>query len=203
MAPLTDKERHAPGQAPAALADPPAPEQRAYAALDDLSRRYRGRALAADEVGLFVERIDRALGSCLRSFVALRRGQQQLRSALGLGEPHQDATAVADDPQAIASGLLGAESDQVQQQLQDECKGVLIQQMGVVSGLMAGLNDLLAELAPEAVAQQTDTPDRPAALWDAYRRLHQRLACDGKQTFVRVFGPHFARAVSAMFGDTN
>lgn len=207
MPPTTDKRRRTDPKLPT-LPDSPAREAQAFAALDELARRYLGRPLAEGEVTVFVDRMDRALGTCLRGLVALHRGQEQFRAALGVrGKPGETTSTLAgeatEDPRALAASLLGPDGEQATQTLQEGCKRVLLQQMGLLSGLLAGLTDLLAKLSPASVSRHAASTSNPAETWKAYQRVHASLAHDAKETFEQVFGPHFARALAAMFGHSN
>jgi len=207
MPPIPDKQRRTEPKVPT-LPDSPAGEAQAIAALDELAQRYLGRSLDEGEVTVFVHRMDQALGACLRGLVALHRGQEQFRAALGVhAKPGDTESTLAgeatEDPRALAASLLGPDAEQATQTLQESCKRALLQQMGLLSGLLGGLTDLLAKLSPASISRQAASTTNPAKILEAYQRLHASLAHDAKETFERVFGPHFARALAAMFGRSN
>jgi len=181
-------------------------EQTALAELDSLSRRVLGMTL--DEPGnlaLFVARLEEVVEVFLRCFVALQKGQQQFQQAtdikvLGRRNPIEQASTTAE----LISALFSLVDLQATQHLENSFKNIMIHQVALLTGLMAGVRSLLEKLSPEAIAKAASEEHRIVGvrtLWQTYQRIHSDLAEEDAETFETIFGPQFAKAYSALVGE--
>jgi predicted component of type VI protein secretion system len=181
-------------------------EQTALAELDSLSRRVLGRTM--DEPGnlaLFVARLEEVVEVFLRCFVALQKGQQQFQEAtdikvLGRRNPIERASSTAE----LSSALFSLVDLEAMRHLENAYKNIMIHQVALLTGLMAGVRSLLGKLSPEAVAKEAGKEHRKPgirALWQTYQRIHADLAEEDAETFETIFGPQFAKAYSALVGE--
>jgi predicted component of type VI protein secretion system len=181
-------------------------EQAALAEFDSLSRRILGRTV--DEPGnlaLFAARLEEVVEVFLRCFVALQKGQQQFQEAtdikvLGRRNPIERASNTAE----LTNALFSLVDLQSSRHLENAFKNIMIHQVALLTGLMAGVRSLLDKLSPEAIAREAAKDHRKVgvrALWQTYERIHADLAEEDAETFETIFGPQFAKAYSALVGE--
>jgi hypothetical protein len=174
---------------------------------DRLCERYVGHAAQdPQELASFASRIDAVLGVFLRYFVALQKGQEQFRQALdirALGAEGRSEIERAEHAGELAALLLGEGGGESVRALEQAFKNVMLHQVALINGLMAGVRSLLARLSPEHVADEAAHEHRsPSAkvLWQTYEQLHRDLAEEDNETFETIFGPQFSRAYSDLVG---
>jgi predicted component of type VI protein secretion system len=204
-----------PAAAPSTFPAPPpegvppirALEDTALRELDSLCQRFLGQTLnAPGDVALFVARIEEILDVFLRCFVALQKGQQQFQQAVDirvLGR-HDNPVEQAASSAHLAGALFSLVELDAPRQLENAFKNVMIHQVALLTGLMAGVRSLLEKLSPEAITTIAEEEHRVAsvrALWQTYQRVHGDLAEEDAETFETIFGPQFAKAYSALTGE--
>jgi pSer/pThr/pTyr-binding forkhead associated (FHA) protein len=175
-------------------------ERTALRVVDRLARRFLGRELQSpEEMVLFADRIERALGVFLRYFVALQKGQKQFREALEIKALRRSEVDEVEEAGELAALLL-RRPDGVKG-LEQAFKNVMLHQVALLNGLMAGVRSLLGRLSPRAVAKEAGGKHPSVKLlWETYERIHQDLAEEDNETFETIFGPQFGRAYSSLVG---
>jgi len=209
--------RH-PAPAPAAPVAFPAPppegvppvralEETALRELDSLCRRFLGQALnAPGDVALFVARLEETLDVFLRCFVALQKGQQQFQQAVDirlLGR-HDNPVDQASSSTDLAAALFSLVELDAPKQLENAFKNMMIHQVALLTGLMAGVRSLLEKLSPQTITALAEEEHRLVSarvLWQIYERVHGDLAEEDAETFETIFGPQFAKAYTALTGE--
>jgi type VI secretion system protein ImpI len=125
--------------------------------------------------------------------------------ARGWGPPGADATVeTARSPQEIAAVLLDWNRlDRAHESADGIFADVMIHQIALLNGVMAGVNTLLAELAPTAIEASAEKkargslgggPFRFRQLWEAYQERYGDLAEEERYAFELIFGARFAAA---------
>lgn len=182
-------------------------EQAALKLIDRLSTKFLARTLQTPkELASFVGRIEASLGVFFRYFVALQKGQEQFRQALdikALGGKSRNSVENAEDANELAALLLGTPGSSALTALESAFKNVLLHQVALVNGLMAGVRSLLAQLSPEAITAEAGKEHRSPGvrtLWETYEQIHRDLAEEDNQTFETIFGPQFGKAYANLFG---
>lgn len=174
--------------------------------LNRLAQRFVGRTFEDPrDLALFGARIEETLEVFLRCFIALKRGKEQLRSALdirALAPRGNDPVERAEDPMGLATVLLGPHAGGAAS-LERSLKDLMIHQVALLNGTMAGVRNLLAKIGPKAIRKEAGKQERGPGwrlLWETYERLHQDLSEEEEATFETVFGRHFDRAYAKVAG---
>jgi predicted component of type VI protein secretion system len=182
-------------------------ERAALKLIDRLSNKFLARTLQTPkELASFIGRVEAALGVFFRYFVALQKGQEQFRQALdikALGGKSRNAVEETDDANELAALLLGTPGSAALGALESAFKNVLLHQVALVNGLMAGVRSLLAQLSPEVITAEAGKEHRSPGvrqLWETYEQIHRDLAEEDNQTFETIFGPQFGEAYANLFG---
>jgi C-terminal domain of Type VI secretion system FHA protein/FHA domain len=180
-------------------------EQIALEVLDRLANHFLGMTLrSAGEVATFGARLEKTLDVFLRFFVALQKGQEQFREAFdirALRSEQQNPIEQATDATALAGLLL--QSSGAVKSLEHASKNVMIHQVALLNGLMAGVRTLLAKLSPKMIMKEAKKSHRsPSAkvLWQTFELIHQDFAEEDNETFETIFGSQFSKAYSALLG---
>lgn len=178
----------------------------ALEAMTQLAQRYLDAPLTTPrEVALFAERLEQTLDVFLRCLVALRRGQEEFRAALdmsALTRDSRDSVERANSPEELARALFGPGSGAAVS-LEGIFKDIMIHQVALLNGLMAGVRNLLSKLSPKAIQREVSKRHRsPAwrALWQTFERIHRDLSQEENATFEEIFGRQFDRAYSKVAG---
>jgi type VI secretion system protein ImpI len=181
-------------------------EQTALKCLDRLSQRFLGQPLQdPKEVAAFTSRLEETLAVFFRFFVALQQGQEQFRKALdikALGAGGRNPVEEAKDAAHLATLLLSAERTTISS-LEHAFKNIMLHQVALLNGLMAGVRTLLSRLSPKTVAKEAAAEARstnPKVLWSIYERIHRDLAEEDNETFETIFGSQFAKSYSNLLG---
>jgi type VI secretion system protein ImpI len=182
-------------------------EQTALKGMDGLSRKFLGHPQGSGEdLAFFTARIEEVLDVFLRCFLALQKGQQQFQrtmdiKVLGAGDDNLGrATTTAE----LAAALFALADGDATRRLENYFKNIMIHQVALLNGLMAGVRSLLAKLSPKAITKEAGKSHRLSgvrALWETYERIHGDLAEEDDETFETIFGPQFAKAYSDLVGD--
>jgi predicted component of type VI protein secretion system len=190
--------------ASAAGSTPSEVERIAFQALDQLSRRFAGKRLeTAKQTAEFAVNVEQVLDIFLRCFVALQKGQEQFRAALdikALGHA-ESVLDSAQDSLGLAALLFSSHNPHALRALEHAFKNIMIHQIALLNGLMAGIRTLLAKLSPERVMKQTKK-SRPSwrQLWEAYVEMHADLAEEDNEAFETIFGKQFSKAYATLVG---
>jgi len=181
-------------------------EQTALKVVDRLSSRFLGRTLdTPEEVGAFGSRLEGTLHIFMRYFVALQKGQEQFRQALDIKALRDRRSAVEDveDANQLAVLLLSDDRRELLMGLEYALKNIMLHQVALINGLMAGVRSLLARLSPRAIHKEASTEHRSPGvklLWETYERIHRDLAEEDNETFETIFGPQFGKAYTNLVG---
>lgn len=174
--------------------------------LNRLSQRFLGRTLDDPrDLALFGARMEETLEVFLRCFIALQRGKEQLRSALDIRALAPDATdpvEQASDPVRLAAVLLGPTAGGAAS-LERSLKDLMIHQVALLNGTMAGVRNLLGKVGPKAVRKLALKKQRAPGwrlLWETFEQVHRELAEEEEATFETVFGRDFDRAYAKVAG---
>ena len=196
-----------PGMEPLALAaapDDPAMGKIALQVLEHIAERFWGRPLIdVPDVRALGARLEPTLEVFCRCFVALQKGQQQFHQAMDIqvlgkhDHPVERATNATD----LASALLAPSQPKAIQVLENAFKNIMIHQVAMLNGLMAGVRTLMAKLSPDAVTREAAKEHlllSARSLWETYQRIHSDLAEEDNETFETIFGPQFGKAYLAL-----
>lgn len=175
--------------------------------LDRLADRFLGRTPQdTAELAVLGQRIEQTLDIFFRFFIALQMGQEQFRQAIeirSLRAGEANAVEQAKDASELAGLLLSSHTSKAGKELEHAFKNLMIHQVALLNGLMAGVRTLLAKLSPKAVTKEARKDHRSPGgkvLWQTYERMHGDLAEEDNETFETIFGPQFAQAYSALVG---
>ncbi|MBK8480748.1 MAG: FHA domain-containing protein [Proteobacteria bacterium] len=208
------------GFAPGAMPGPPPPlgapalgaatgalQLSALHVLDSLAQRLLGRSLDdPQQVLAFGARLDQLLDVFLRCLIALRRGQDQFRHMLDLRAieaPGDELLQRGDDPEALGRSLFELGRDTVPA-LEQAFKSIMLHEVGLLNGMVAGLRHLLDRLSPETIRQEAGKSQRtlgPKQLWETFEAIHRDLAEEDNATFEAIFGRPFDRAYASLAND--
>lgn len=182
-------------------------ERTALKLLDRLAGRFVGRPLEDPrDIAAFGARLEAVLSVFFRFFVALQKGQEQFRQALdikALASGSRNLVEQASDSSELAAYLLGSEGSEPIHALEGAFKDIMLHQLALINGLMAGVRSLLARLSPKSVLKEASQEHRSPgyrALWETYERMHKDLAEEDTETFETIFGPQFGKAYANLVG---
>lgn len=182
-------------------------EQAALRALDGLSSQFLGlRLQSAQEIAAFSARLEETLSVFLRFFVALQKGQEQFRQALDLkvlDSAGRNPVERVQDATELAATLLAPAHVEAIRALETAFKNIMIHQVALLNGLMAGVRTLLAKLSPKTVTKEAAKEHRSPnvkILWQTFERMHRDLAEEDNETFETIFGAQFGKAYAALVG---
>jgi predicted component of type VI protein secretion system len=174
--------------------------------LDRLAERFLGHRIEDPaELARFGGRLEQTLEMFLRSFVALQRGQRQFREALDI-KVLADADSQVDRAKTMVdlAMILFSRGPEGVSSLEHSFKNIMIHQVALLNGLMAGVRTLLGKLSPRAIAKQVGAGRRAPnvkQLWEAYQRIHSDLAEEDNEAFETIFGSQFGKAYAMLVGD--
>jgi len=171
--------------------------------LDRLAQRFLGRRLDHPEtVAGFGARLEQLLDVFLRSFVALQRGQEQFRQALDISLAQGDGALDRARSAKELGALLFAPNGSAVGALEQAFKDVMVHQVALLNGLMAGVRTLLGKLSPRAVMIEAGGGARrsPALkqVWETYKRMHRDLEEEDNEAFETIFGSQFTKAYATL-----
>jgi predicted component of type VI protein secretion system len=179
-------------------------ERMALRIVDRLAQRFVGHELQTpQEMAAFANRLERTLSVFLRYFVALQKGQEQFRQALEIKILRRSAVEETGDANDLAAMLFGEGADEAISGLEQAFKNIMLHQVALINGLMAGVRSLLGRLSPKTIAEEAAAEHRSPgvkARWETYERIHRDLAEEDTETFETIFGRQFGRAYSNLVG---
>lgn|GEM_PF-5543391 len=190
--------------APVAGMDAKAFDQTASRVVDQLSMRFMGRKAATpEEIAAFGSRLEQAMDVFTSSFVALQKGQHQFRQSLDIKALDQSDNPVkrAQDGGQLAALLLASGEEDASGRLEQAFKDIMIHQVALLNGLMAGVENLVGKLSPKTVAAVAAKQHRSPSwrhLWQTFEKIHKDLSEEETATFDTVFGRRFGEAYSTM-----
>lgn len=185
---------------------PGAVEQVALQSLDRLSRRFLGRALDdPQQIAAFTQQLEQTLDVFLRCFIALRTGQEQFRQALDIKALGHAESALdrARDAMELGALLLSGKDANAIGALEHAFKNIMIHQVALLNGLMAGVRTLLGKLSPDRVTKEASRERRSPSvrqIWETYVEMHHDLAEEDNETFDTIFGKQFSKAYASLVG---
>ncbi len=192
-----------------AAPDDPAMGKIALQVLEHIAERFWGRPLIDEpDVRALGARLEPTLEVFCRCFVALQRGQREFHQAMDiqvLGQ-HDHPVECATNATELASALLAPSQPNAIVVLENAYKNIMIHQVAMLNGLMAGVRTLMAKLSPDEVTREAAKEHlllSARALWETYQRIHSDLAEEDNETFETIFGPQFGKAYLALLrGET-
>lgn len=164
---------------------------------------------SADDVERLVGRLSLVLEAFARSFVELRKGQEEFTSQIGVGhsKPVTMLTS-AESPEAVLAYLLdwrGGGETQVRDLLAAYAD-IMIHQVALVDGIVQGAKGLLTNrLGPARIEREARASGGlfarifgARAAWKRYRQQHADLVEETSSLSAALFGREFASAYSAI-----
>ena len=192
---------------PPGVSEADALQRSALHVLNHLAQPLLGRTLEdPQQVLAFGERLDQILEVFLRCLVALRRGQEQFRHMLDLramAPSRDELLGPTADADALGRALFDLGRDTVPA-LERAFKDVMLHEIGLLNGMVAGLRNLLERLSPEMIRAEAGGSQRaigPKQLWETFERMHRDLAEEDNTTFEAVFGHPFDQAYASLASD--
>jgi pSer/pThr/pTyr-binding forkhead associated (FHA) protein len=164
--------------------------------------------------------IERLLDVCrlfARSSLGLLEGQKVFAKSLGLRPPRAEIPHPATrDPAAFLAFLLDVDQtpERTVGALDKALTGILIHQNAVPKALMDGVQGLLRQLGPQAIAGRRGRASEggalrrllpgsssEAALWRDYVDVHAELVEDPRRVYATIFGPEAAASYDSVLGE--
>ncbi len=187
----------------------PRGKSRALAVLRELADWYLGRTLQTDEdIDGFADKLRRALDVFLLSFVPLRNGLRRSQTELaGIDRTaNRSRLESAVTPLDVATILLDWRNPSDESQaVHGIFADMMVHQVGLVSGVMKGVEALLEKLAPSQIESDVRTkggftfgPWRFPALWSEFRRRHDDYR---DEPFSVIFGREFEKMYRQLFDE--
>ena len=181
-------------------------ERVALQAFDRLARRFAGQPIAdPQQLAAFASQLEQVLDVFLRCFVALQKGQSQFRQALdikALGDASSWLNRAA-DAMELSTMLLSRYDQNAALALEASFKDIMIHQVALLNGLMAGVKTLIARLSPERVQKEAARRTRSPGwrqLWETFGEIHRDLAEEDNEAFDTIFGKQFSKAYASLVG---
>jgi len=178
--------------------------QTALRVVDRLAQHFLGVTLDdPEQLVQFGLGLEQTLDVFLRCLIALRKGQEQFRSALdirALAPSAEDRVQRANSPAELAAALLAPKS-QGAAALERTFKDIMIHQVALLNGVMAGVRSLLGKISPKTIHKAAARHHRSPSwrtLWEAFEREHQELMEEDSTTFEAIFGRQFDRAYATV-----
>lgn len=194
-----------------AAAAPPSPqnsaEQIALRVVERLSQRFLGQPLSdPQQIAAFGAHLEHSFEVFVRCFVALQKGQEQFKQALDLPVLGGDDVGLiesARDGLELGAILLSGHAPNAAHSLEQAFKDMMVHQVALLNGLMAGVRTLLSRLSPDAVAKEASKERRSPGwrlLFETYERMHQDLSEEDNEAFETIFGRQFGQAYTMLVG---
>ncbi|MCA9671334.1 MAG: FHA domain-containing protein [Myxococcales bacterium] len=182
-------------------------EQVALRVIDRLSQRLVGQPMQDPrQIAVFGRQLERVLEVFLRCFVALQKGQEQFKAALdlpALGDEQVGLIDQARDGVELGALLLSGQAPNAANALEQAFKDIMVHQVALLNGLMAGVRTLLARISPQAVHKEASKERRSPnwrLLFETYEQMHQDLSEEGNEAFETIFGRQFGKAYTMLVG---
>jgi len=170
-----------------------------------------------EDIDEFVSAVQATLDVFFRCFIPLRDGQKQFQAQMNLeqtargggGSQSVNLAAGVDNarnPAELANALLDwRREDTGIAQVESTFADLMIHQVALLNGVMAGIKSLLAELSPQAIERAADDPRRDRGglqigpfrykqLWEIFVERHADFAEEERFAFEVIFGKRFAAA---------
>lgn len=188
------------------------PQARPAEPLTALDRAV-GAPVPSDIHNAMIDRMAHVLERFAQAFLELRRGQRQFTAGLDIlgGDDNEDPIEAIQDPRTLVSYLLAADAPPGRvDELSRAYADIMLHQVALLNGILAGARELLAELSPEALS--LGAPRGPMALVLRLFGKDGRLAAlqrrledltEEKTLSAVVLGRKFARAYAAAMGHTS
>lgn len=159
------------------------------------------------EAQRFLSCVEDVLRASAKAVVELQRGQEQFGSEMGVRTIKEfTALHAAGTPEKVLTYLLDwqAGGPHRTQELVGMYADLMIHQVALINGVMAGVRSLLSRISPEEIERQVTSgwPTRQAALWKQFTEVFREMCEADKKLTSTVFGPDFARAYAEVGGET-
>jgi type VI secretion system protein ImpI len=157
----------------------------------------------------FARRLRDSMEVFLKCFVSLRDGYQEFETEVLRRERYDqqnNRVGAAKDDKELGIALLGPEASR---QLHEVFVEVMTHQVALMNGVMEGVKQLLAKLAPATLEDEYERKGKKGglfsnkyeALWKLYETRHADYSGEDTETFLIIFGPQFAGAYAKTTGE--
>jgi type VI secretion system protein ImpI len=188
----------------------------ALAALAELAKTLSPGSTLPDDPSLilaFARRLRDSMEVFLKCFVSLRDGYQEFETEVLRRERYDqqnNRVGAAKDDKELGIALLGPEANpEASRQLHEVFVEVMTHQVALMNGVMEGVKQLLAKLAPATLEDEYERKGKKGglfsnkyeALWKLYETRHADYSGEDTETFLIIFGPQFAGAYAKTTGE--
>lgn len=160
----------------------------------------------AMEAQRFLSGVEDVLRASAKAFVELQKGQEEFGNQMGVRTIKEyTALHAAGSPEKVLKYLLDWRNGGPHrtQELVGVYADLMIHQVALLNGTMAGIRSLLARLSPEEIERRVTAgwPTRASAVWKQYTERYREVSAEDKEIVRIVFGPEFARAYAEVGGE--
>jgi type VI secretion system protein ImpI len=188
----------------------------ALAALAELNKTLAPGSTLPDDPALilaFARRLRDSMEVFLKCFVSLRDGYQEFETEVLRRERYDqqnNRVGIAKDDKDLGIALLAPEANpDASRQLHEVFVEVMTHQVALMNGVMEGVKQLLAKLAPATLEDEFERKGKKGglfsnkfeALWKLYETRHADYSGEDTETFLIIFGPQFAGAYAKTTGE--
>ena len=188
----------------------------ALAALAELNKTLAPGSTLPDDPALilaFARRVRDSMEVFLKCFVSLRDGYQEFETEVLRRERYDqqnNRVGIAKDDKDLGIALLAPEANpDASRQLHEVFVEVMTHQVALMNGVMEGVKQLLAKLAPATLEDEFERKGKKGglfsnkfeALWKLYETRHADYSGEDTETFLIIFGPQFAGAYAKTTGE--
>lgn len=158
------------------------------------------------EAQRFLSGVEDVLRASAKAFVELQKGQEEFGNQMGVRTIKEyTALHAAGTPEKVLKYLLDWRNGGPHrtQELVGIYADMMIHQVALLNGIMAGIRSLLARLSPEEIERRVTAgwPTRASAVWKQYTERFRDLTVEDKSIVAVVFGREFARAYAEVGGE--
>lgn len=204
------------GQVQAPAAGPRMRDEAALKPVEQFAEAYAPKSppmRSADDVARFLDRVAQVLEAFAKSFVEMRKGQEQFAAemAVSVGSDETPLDRAKNLAQVLSYLLEESEETFVRvEELTRAFADLMIHQVALLNGVRAGAKGLLDQLGPEALERQGARQRSNAGLrakmfgkktlWERFLERREELLEDESQLSQALLGPEFAKAYTAVAG---
>lgn len=158
------------------------------------------------EAQRFLSGVEDVLRASAKAFVELQKGQEEFGNQMGVRTIKEyTALHAAGSPEKVLKYLLDWRNGGPHrtQELVGVYADLMIHQVALLNGIMAGIRSLLARLSPEEIERRVTAgwPTRASAVWKQYTERYREVSAEDKDIVAVVFGREFARAYAEVGGE--
>jgi len=159
------------------------------------------------EAQRFLSCVEDVLRASAKAFVELQKGQEEFGNQMGVRTIKEfTALHAAGTSENVLRYLLDWRhgGPHRTQELVGVYADLMIHQVALLNGVMAGVRSLLARLSPEEIERRVTAgwPTRASAVWKQYTERYRELSLEDKAVVAVVFGREFARAYAEVGGES-